>query len=202
VQRTDTYSHPKQLLPVHTEPKLNPRIAFCLGGGAGIISAYGLFGSKETSSQKSGADVLSAVAAAAGGGGGAGFFARVQHVVVEFGPPGRWKVAGNTPEDGAAVLAQMESDYGFEPRLIDSLVRNENGLLFLPLCINMIIYQDWLRTNAYENVASTKAHHLFNLHVVHCGRCGTTTAGCLQLRRAAAAAWRGRRLTSGRISTC
>jgi len=149
--------------------------------GAGIISAYGLFGSKETSSQKSGADVLSAVAAAAGtgansgaaaagapaaaggggGGGGAGFFARVQHVVVEFGPPGRWKVAGNTPEDGAAVLAQMESDYGFEPRLIDSLVRNENGLLFLPLCINMIIYQDWLRTNAYENVASTKAHHLF-----------------------------------------
>eukprot|EP01046_Picozoa_sp_COSAG06_P078343 COSAG06_NODE_25969_length_625_cov_0.553232_1_plen_161_part_01 len=160
--------------------------------GAGIISAYGLFGSKATSSQKSGADVLSAVAAAAGtgansgaaagGGGGAGFFARVQHVVVEFGPPGRWKVAGNTPEDGAAVLAQMESNYGFEPRLIDSLVRYENGLLFLPLCIKMIICQDWLGTNACKNVASTKAHHLFNLHFVHYGRCGTTTAGCLQLR--------------------
>ena len=140
--------------------------------GAGIISAYGLVGSKATSSQKSGADVLSAVAAAAGtgansgaaaggGGGAAGFFARVQHVVVEFGPPGRWKVAGNTPEDGAAVLAQVESDYGFEPRLIDSLVRNENGLLFLPLCINMIIYQDWLGANACKNVASTKAHHPF-----------------------------------------
>lgn len=79
----------------------------------GIISAYGLFGSK--------AD------AAAGQLFG---FARVENAVVEFGPPNRWGVASNTKEDGAAVLATMENTYGFEPRLVDSLVWNDYNRLY------------------------------------------------------------------------
>ena len=72
-----------------------------------IASSYPLFG----------------VPPAADGTGGV--FARVEHVVVEFGPPSRWRVADNTVADGAAVLRTMEETYGFENRLIDSLVWND-----------------------------------------------------------------------------
>lgn len=77
----------------------------------GIMSAYGLFGSKAPSAADAPDAATTAVA-----GTGSNLFARVQHVVVEFGPPRRWSVAKNSAEDGARVLAEMENDYGFEPR--------------------------------------------------------------------------------------
>ena len=81
----------------------------------GIMSAYGLFGSKVPLGN-SAADAPPDSATTAVAGTGSNLFARVQHVVVEFGPPRRWSVAKNNAEDGARVLAEMENDYGFEPR--------------------------------------------------------------------------------------
>eukprot|EP01052_Picozoa_sp_SAG31_P057656 SAG31_NODE_17184_length_680_cov_0.798623_2_plen_75_part_01 len=53
-----------------------------------------------------------------------GALAVVENVVVEFGPPNRWRSADDTAEDGAAVLAHMAT-LGFETRLVDSQVWNE-----------------------------------------------------------------------------
>ena len=77
------------------------------------MSAYGLFGNKASTS-------TDLPPTEAGGDIGSNLFARVQHVVVEFGPPRRWSVANNNAKDGARVLAEMESDYGFEPRCVSS----------------------------------------------------------------------------------
>lgn len=76
------------------------------------MSAYGLFGSKAPPNTSTSGTTTDS---------GSNIFARVQHVVVEFGPPRRWAVASNTAEDGARVLAEMEADYGFEPRCVSQL---------------------------------------------------------------------------------
>ena len=48
--------------------------------------------------------------------------ARVENIVVEWGPPSRWAVAKQTSADANAVLATLHDRYLFEPRLIDSIV--------------------------------------------------------------------------------
>ena len=57
---------------------------------------------------------------------------RVKNVLIEYGPPKRWKTAGNTVADGLQVLADAHDKNGFSVRLIDSEVWNEylnnNGL--------------------------------------------------------------------------
>ena len=83
------------------------------------MSAYRLFGSKASPGDTTvSSSPASAPAAIAVDTSMPRFFARVQHVVVEFGPPKRWSVANNNAEDGARVLAEMENDYGFEPRCV------------------------------------------------------------------------------------
>jgi len=47
---------------------------------------------------------------------------RARNVLIEYGPPNRWKVAKNTPAQGVQILADAKERFGFSVRLIDSEV--------------------------------------------------------------------------------
>jgi hypothetical protein len=50
---------------------------------------------------------------------------RARNVLIEYGPPNRWKVAKNTPAEGVQLLADAKERFGFSVRLIDSEVWDE-----------------------------------------------------------------------------
>lgn len=77
-----------------------------------LVSAFTLFG-----------DPAASMSQQYKGRGRAGV-AVVENVVVEYGPPDRWReVAGDRSADGVAVLEQLRA-LGFEARLVDSQVWN------------------------------------------------------------------------------
>jgi hypothetical protein len=48
---------------------------------------------------------------------------KVETLLVEFGPPARWRsAAGDEPKDGLELMRDMVAVHGMEPRLIDSQV--------------------------------------------------------------------------------
>jgi FkbM family methyltransferase len=51
---------------------------------------------------------------------------RVDHSLIEFGPPSRWSGAGKSEEDGLALLSQLATkDWAFDTRLVQSYAYND-----------------------------------------------------------------------------